>query len=39
MERILIFGCGGAGKSTFSKKLHNLLNIEWIHLDKDTETT
>ena len=34
MERILIIGCGGAGKSTFSRKLQKLINYEIIHLDK-----
>ena len=33
-EKILVIGSSGAGKSTFSKKLHNILNIPLIHLDK-----
>ena len=27
-KRILVIGCCGAGKSTFSKKLHNILKYE-----------
>jgi len=34
MNRILIIGCGGAGKSTFSKKLNKYFKYELIHLDK-----
>ena len=34
MQKILVIGCCGAGKSTFSKKLHSLLNLELIHLDQ-----
>jgi adenylate kinase family enzyme len=33
MKRILIIGCGGAGKSTFAKELQKKLGIEIIHLD------
>lgn len=34
MNRIIVIGCGGAGKSTFSKNLHKYLkNHELIHLD------
>lgn len=33
MKKILILGSGGAGKSTFSKKLAKKLNLELIHLD------
>jgi len=33
-EKILVIGCPGTGKSTFSKQLGNILNIEVIHLDK-----
>ncbi|MEK6794860.1 MAG: hypothetical protein AABZ39_08795 [Spirochaetota bacterium] len=33
MKRILIIGCGGAGKSTFAKKLSGILHHELIHLD------
>ena len=33
MQRILIIGSGGAGKSTFARQLHELLKIELIHLD------
>jgi adenylate kinase family enzyme len=33
MKRILVIGSGGAGKSTFAKRLSKILNIEVIHLD------
>lgn len=33
MKRILVLGCGGAGKSTFAKELHKKLGLELIHLD------
>jgi adenylate kinase family enzyme len=33
MKRVLVIGSGGAGKSTFSRRLHHLLDIEVIHLD------
>lgn len=33
MKRVLVIGSGGAGKSTFSRRLSRLLNIEVIHLD------
>lgn len=35
MRRILVIGSGGAGKSTFSRRLSDLLGIEVIHLDKE----
>ena len=34
MERILIIGCGGAGKSTLARQLGERLNIPVVHLDK-----
>ena len=34
LQKILVIGCCGAGKSTFSKKLQSILNLEIIHLDK-----
>lgn len=34
MNRIMVIGCCGAGKSTFSKKLGQLTNLEVIHLDQ-----
>ena len=34
MERIIIIGCGGAGKSTLARQLGKKLNIPVIHLDK-----
>jgi adenylate kinase family enzyme len=33
MKKILIIGSGGAGKSTLSRQLGNILNLEVIHLD------
>jgi adenylate kinase family enzyme len=33
MKRILVIGSGGAGKSTFAKRLGGILKIEVIHLD------
>jgi adenylate kinase family enzyme len=35
MRRILVIGSGGAGKSTFSRRLSEILDIEVIHLDKE----
>ncbi len=34
MKRILVIGSSGAGKSTFSRRLHELTNIKLIHLDR-----
>ena len=34
MERIMIIGCGGAGKSTLARQLGEKLDIPVIHLDK-----
>ena len=34
LKKILVIGCCGAGKSTFSKKLQSILNLEIIHLDQ-----
>ncbi len=34
MQKILIIGSSGAGKSTFALRLHKLTGIETIHLDK-----
>ena len=34
MKRILVIGSSGAGKSTFSRRLHQLTNIKLIHLDR-----
>lgn len=34
MDRIIVIGCGGAGKSTFSRKLSSKLDIPVYHLDK-----
>jgi len=33
MKRVMVIGCGGAGKSTFSKQLHSITNLEVFHLD------
>ena len=34
LERILVIGCCGAGKSTLSKKLEKILELPLIHLDR-----
>jgi adenylate kinase family enzyme len=34
MKRVLVIGPGGSGKSTFAKRLGQLLNIEVKHLDR-----
>lgn len=34
MKRIMVIGCCGAGKSTLSKKLNSITNIELFHLDQ-----
>ncbi|HVG30603.1 MAG TPA: DNA topology modulation protein [Pyrinomonadaceae bacterium] len=34
MKKILVIGSGGAGKSTFSKRLGDALGLEVIHLDR-----
>ncbi len=34
LKKILVIGCCGSGKSTFSKKLQSILKIEVIHLDQ-----
>ena len=34
MERILIIGCGGAGKSTLARQLGKLTGLPVVHLDK-----
>jgi adenylate kinase family enzyme len=33
MRKVLVIGSGGAGKSTFAKRLGQLLDIEVVHLD------
>ncbi len=33
-QRILVIGCAGAGKSTFSRQLHQLTGLPLIHLDQ-----
>ena len=34
MQRIIIIGCGGAGKSTLARKLGEVLDLPVVHLDK-----
>ena len=34
MDKIVIIGSPGAGKSSFARKLHNILNIKVYHLDR-----
>ena len=33
MRKVLVIGSGGAGKSTFARRLGELLELEVIHLD------
>ena len=33
MRKIIVIGCPGSGKSTFSKKLHDLTDLPLYHLD------
>ncbi len=33
MKKIIVIGCPGSGKSTFSKSLHNITKIPLYHLD------
>ncbi|GAB6169565.1 adenylate kinase [Clostridium carnis] len=33
MKKIIVIGCPGSGKSTFSKELHNATGIPLFHLD------
>ncbi len=43
MDKIIIIGCPGAGKSTFSQKLRDITNLPLYHLDllyhKENKTT
>ena len=34
MRRILVIGCPGSGKSTFSKRLHEITGVPLFHLDR-----
>ena len=34
MDRIMVIGCGGAGKSTLSKKLGQITGLPVVHLDQ-----
>ena len=34
MERVMIIGCGGAGKSTLARQLGEKLNLPVVHLDR-----
>lgn len=34
MKKVLIIGSGGAGKSTFARRLHTVTGLPLIHLDK-----
>lgn len=33
-QKVLVIGCAGAGKSTFSRQLHQLTGLPLIHLDQ-----
>lgn len=43
MKKIIVIGCPGSGKSTFSKKLHEITGVPLFHLDmmywKEDKTT
>lgn len=32
-HKIIVLGCSGSGKSTFSKKLHDITGLPLLHLD------
>ncbi|WCT54708.1 AAA family ATPase [Paenibacillus kyungheensis] len=34
MDRVIVIGCSGSGKSTLSQKLHKILQLPIIHLDR-----
>ena len=34
MERVMIIGCGGAGKSTLARQLGEVTGLPVVHLDK-----
>ena len=34
MKKVIVIGCPGSGKSTFSKKLHQKINLPLFHLDQ-----
>lgn len=34
IQRIMIIGCCGSGKSTLSKKIQEIIKLPLIHLDK-----
>lgn len=34
MNRIMIIGCGGAGKSTLARRIHQITKIPLVHLDR-----
>lgn len=34
MDKIIVIGCPGSGKSTFSRGLHSITGIELFHLDR-----
>ena len=33
MNKVIVIGCPGSGKSTFSRALHGLTNLPLYHLD------
>ena len=35
LERIMIIGCCGSGKSTLSKSIYQITGLPLIHLDKE----
>ena len=33
MQKVIVIGCPGSGKSTFSRALHNITGVSLYHLD------
>ncbi len=34
MQKVMVLGCCGAGKSTFARQLHSITELELVHLDQ-----